>query len=1336
MRHHRVMATILTCVFVLSASSAIQSVRAEGPLATITVEAGKHSRIDTPVSVSLGDMSERLSKGEFRLEEIKGSQRRPVPAQIECGNPARLWWILSGTTEAGTKRVYELTQESSTAERTSAFSQALENGRFANEGFRRCSNFVKGWLEQADPKTGLIPRNLTKDRDIWNAADSAADNYPFMVLTAAITDRRLFEGRMLDMLSTEAKLTCRIGTLPDTYSFSKQDFQDAEANMGSIMFGASEYIKDGLLPLTEWLGRSPWCERMIEMLDDMWLHAPVETKYGKIVSTSPEVNGEMLQALSRIYWMTGDEKYLQWAVRLGDYYLLDEHHPTRDQTRLKLRDHGCEIVSGLCELYATVHFAMPKKKLVYQKPIHEMLECILQVGRNEHGLFYNNINPKTGEHSEGIADTWGYTYNGFYTVYLIDGTEAYRQVVVEALGSLNANYRDYDWEHNSADGYADSIESALNLYNREGVRSAAQWIDSEINVMWNKQQPSGIIEGWHGDGNFARTTIMYCLWKTKGLTIQPWRKDVVFGAVLEDGVLKISMRADKDWDGKILFDSPRHQTNMKMPLDWPRINQFPEWFTVEAEKSYSLENLTEDLKTTYTGKQMQEGVTVHLPGGAEQHLLVQAESFTGLTSDGAWCWFADPRAVYYEGKHKRTYVGWVNKGGDIKIAHYDHKTKKITTATLKEKLEYDDHANPAILILPDGRLMAFYSPHCGEPMAYRISKNPEDISSWSEEIKIETNTEGKFGYTYPNPIQLAKEENKIYLFWRGGSFKPCYTVSQDGINWSQAKTLIEGSGSRPYIKFASNGVDKIHFAFTDGHPRVELKNSIYYACYYDGALHKADGSLIKDMASLPLKPAEADKIYNADVSGARAWIWDIAIDRFGNPVIVYTTLPEETEHHYRYARWDGGKWEDFAITSAGGWFPQTPKAKEETEPYYSGGITLDHSNPSVVYLSKPTNGVFEIEKWTTADGGASWTSEKITSGSGKNNVRPIVPRGYKGDDAGLIWMCGDYVHYTQYDTALKMLSESAEAKSAPSDVEVLKNDSFLQIQAGGDKVLRYHHALMPPPEGKDPLYIRSGFIHPLWSPGGAVLTTIHPEDHIHHMGIWMPWTKTKFEGREVDFWNLNKGEGTVRFVKFTDITNGPVFGGFRAIHEHVDLSAPGGEKVALNEEWDVRVYNVGGPEKGHWLWDFVSTQRCATENPLYQIKYRYGGLGFRGAAQWVDENGKYLTSEGKTRKDGHTTRGRWCDMSGPAGENWAGVTIMSHPKNLHYPEPVRIWPEGAVFFNFAPSQLDDWTMEPGKDYVFRYRFYVHEDKIKVVDAERFWRDFAEPPKIELEPKQP
>ena len=504
-----------------------------------------------------------------------------------------------------------------------AFKKALENGRLANEGFVRCRNFVNGWLKHADPATGLIPRNLNRNKDIWNAQDSAADNYPFMVLTAAVTDRPLFNGRMLDMLRTETKLTSRIGSLPDTYSFSKRNFQDAKINMGRIIFGSSEYIKDGLLPLTEWLGPSPWCDRMLAILDDIWKHAPVETKYGKIPSTSQEINGEMLQTLSRIYWMTGDKKYLQWAIRIGDYYLLDGHHPTKDEKRLSLDDHGCEIISGLCELYATVNFVRPEKKRVYQEPIHQMLDRILEIGRHEHGLFYNWINTQTGEHASDLTDNWGYDLNGFYTVYLIDKTEVYRQAVRYALGNLRQYYSDYKWERGGADGYADSIEGAINLYNREPIRSVEDWLDYSTELMWKIQKPDGVIEGWHGDGNFARTTIMYCLWKTKGLTIRPWREDVIFGAVQDGDVLKISVRAEKKWEGKILFDTPRHKTVMRMPIDWPRINQFPEWFTVEEGKSYIGHDLTSNSKATYTGRQLSEGIILHLQPGIECHLLVK-----------------------------------------------------------------------------------------------------------------------------------------------------------------------------------------------------------------------------------------------------------------------------------------------------------------------------------------------------------------------------------------------------------------------------------------------------------------------------------------------------------------------------------------------------------------------------------------------------------------------------------------------------------------------------------------------------------------------------------------
>lgn len=503
-----------------------------------------------------------------------------------------------------------------------ALQQAQTNGALVNEGFERCRLFVQGWLKHADPSTGLIPRNLQKDTTIWNAKDAAADNYPFMVLTAAITDSELFHGKMATMLETETRLTSRIGHLPDTYDFNKQGFRSAEPDLDDILFGSSEYIKDGLLPLTEWLGASPWSERMIAILDDMWANAPVETPFGNIVSTNVEVNGEMLQVLSRIYWMTGDVKYLELALRLGDYYLLGDHHPTRDFETLRLRDHGCEIVSGLCELYATVSVARPAKKQAYQPHIHEMLDRVLEVGRNGHGLFYDAVNPQTGEVlKERAADNFGYTLNGFYAVYQVDSIAAYRQAALKALEALNIHYKNFDWENGSSDGYADAIEGALNLYAREPVATTAQWLDSEIKVMWAMQQEDGVIEGWHGDGNFARTTIMYALWKTQGMTVSPWRADIKPGAVMIGDDLIISVTVDTDWDGVLKFDTPRHKTILQLPWDWPRINQFPEWFTTEPDYQYELIDLKANTAEVFTATQLSQGIKVSLKNGANPFMV-------------------------------------------------------------------------------------------------------------------------------------------------------------------------------------------------------------------------------------------------------------------------------------------------------------------------------------------------------------------------------------------------------------------------------------------------------------------------------------------------------------------------------------------------------------------------------------------------------------------------------------------------------------------------------------------------------------------------------------------
>ena len=497
-------------------------------------------------------------------------------------------------------------------------------GRQANEALRRCRKFVDGWLAHADPTTGLIPRNLSESKYFWNGRDCGADNYSFMVLTCALTDRPMFNGRMLDMLRTETKLTSRVGALPADFDFNKQAYRFDEPDINRLIFDGSEYVKDGLMPITEWLGVTPWSERMLSIVGSLLEYAPFETPAGKIPSDNVEVNGEMMQVLSRLRFMTGEEKCLDMACRIADYYLLGDKHPTRNATKLGLRDHNCELISGLTEVYAACHFARKEKVAQYRQPIHDMLDDILKVGVNEHGLMYDMVNPQTGEIlRDRIGDNWGYNYNGFYTVYLLDGVERYRQATRKALANLKPHYWKFAWQGWGSDGIADSVEGAINLFNREGdVPGVAEWIDANTTRMLMIQKPDGVIEGWHGDGNYARTAILWVLMKQQGVTIQPWREDVTLGAVLDDEGLRLILTAEQSWSGKLIFDRPRHREVMHLPLDYPRINQFPEWFTVDPQSEYTLQEAGKTAKSA-RGEELLSGLPVQLDAKGQKHLCVK-----------------------------------------------------------------------------------------------------------------------------------------------------------------------------------------------------------------------------------------------------------------------------------------------------------------------------------------------------------------------------------------------------------------------------------------------------------------------------------------------------------------------------------------------------------------------------------------------------------------------------------------------------------------------------------------------------------------------------------------
>jgi hypothetical protein len=348
-----------------------------------------------------------------------------------------------------------------------------------------------------------------------------------------------------------------------------------------------------------------------------------------------------------------------------------------------------------------------------------------------------------------------------------------------------------------------------------------------------------------------------------------------------------------------------------------------------------------------------------------------------------------------------------------------------------------------------------------------------------------------------------------------------------------------------------------------------------------------------------------------------------------------------------------------------------------------------------------------------------------------NNKIPVPFQIEQGNPRKLCWVIS-----TGNGTGGKLVFELARGKA--SQFETIKasvKDGMLTIHTKDTNFLQYCFKTVYPPEGIDSVYKRSGFIHPLWSPHGQVLTRIQPPDHYHHYGIWNPWTHVLFEGDTIDFWNLNMKQGTVRFSHFESITEGAIFSEYKTLHEHIVFKKDGREEVAMNEIQDVRVFRPG-QNHNFYIVDFDIVMNCASMSPFKILEYRYAGFGWRATDKWNKNNSMVITSEGKTRADADGSKAKWCIVQGQIDDDYAGILMMSFPTNYNFPEPLRIWPEnsndhGDMFANFCPTKNMDWLLSPRQDYILRYRLLVFNDSIDKEKAENAWKFFSNPPEVKI-----
>jgi len=487
---------------------------------------------------------------------------------------------------------------------------------------------VQRWLHEVclpvrDDKSGLFRPTGAE----WNYRDTAADCYPFYVWAAFYTDKEILDTVMLETLEAEQRLCNHVDRLPVHYDMDKGE--KVVTDFDTMIFGASEYAKDGLVPIVEITGREyPWYGRMRGITDDIFKHAPYETPYGLIPSTNVEVNGDLLQILPRLYCMTGENKYLDWAHRLADHYLLPGGFvPDR------LSDHGCEIIGGLGLLFAVDSTADPEKCEQYRPHLEYMFDEILRRGTNSDGVIIGTLQAEPGPH-DGVTlrDGWGYDFVGFLDYGLALKSSRYGEAVRRPMTNLlKPRYKEFNWDHGSRDNVADSVEGGLYLLYRIPVPEAFLWADREIASLLVDHTDPNRLWGVHKlEANTVRTVLIHTMLHTRNTIARPWRQGLELGAAPCGGGVCVFMASSEAYEGRLEFDVPRHRITMGFEQDWPRMNAVPEWFTVEPDDAhmYAVENVDAGTTERVSGKSLSEGLPVRIEAGKSLRLVVKPHAGT------------------------------------------------------------------------------------------------------------------------------------------------------------------------------------------------------------------------------------------------------------------------------------------------------------------------------------------------------------------------------------------------------------------------------------------------------------------------------------------------------------------------------------------------------------------------------------------------------------------------------------------------------------------------------------------------------------------------------------
>ena len=305
-----------------------------------------------------------------------------------------------------------------------------------------------------------------------------------------------------------------------------------------------------------------------------------------------------------------------------------------------------------------------------------------------------------------------------------------------------------------------------------------------------------------------------------------------------------------------------------------------------------------------------------------------------------------------------------------------------------------------------------------------------------------------------------------------------------------------------------------------------------------------------------------------------------------------------------------------------------------------------------------------------------------------------------------------------------LMAQSLRVEQTEQAITVFDNDQV---------VLTYNKVSPQPPTGINPVYRRSGCLHPVCTPQGRSVTAMFPFDHPHQHGVFSAWVKTKYDGRDIDFWNLAKRTGRVLHERVDSTFQKDQAVGFKVDLIHRTETEP---KIdVLRERWTITVYPTDGSYR---CFDLETVQSALTEKPLKVSKYRYGGVAVRGPTRWltgkdsdasatgdlVREPSGFLNNLGSNRIQGNHQKSKWVSLWGEIEGQPVSITVLCHKVNFRAPQTARLHPT-KPYFCFAPCVEAMFAIDKEHPYKATYRFFVTDRQPDAKWIDKQWKRWSD-----------